>query len=396
MSLTSLAGGESRENLPLLRWVETPSFRQSPQSSRPPQSSMSPPTSPPLIWHIDRPAHRPVADQFIVRGWAAGATEITGIEPESGRFLDFSWEHRPDLVPPPSGAAWAGGFVARATPDCLQGDRLRCRLTLGGDSQVLEWPFPRAVDPERKERKLRAIRSELLKDTPVRETKDFLSFLPADFPLEEPIAASGYGYPPAIEELIAAHPKGWMLDCGAGDRPTYLDRVVNLEVAAFPSTDVIADGESLPFRDASFDAVFSLAVLEHIRRPWVAARELVRVLKPGGTLRVDVPFLQPVHGYPEHFFNMTSEGLCSLFSDSCEIVATEVPRYGRPVYTLSWFLQRYVDGLPETERSRFLDRRVRDLIRPVESQLAESYVSELPPASEFELASVTTVLARKR
>jgi len=340
--------------------------------------------------------HRPVADQFVIRGWVAGSGEISGIEPEVGHFLEFSWEHRPDLVPPPGGAAWAGGFVARATRECLKGDALRCRLTMGDATQVLEWPLTQAVDPGRKERKLQAIRSELLQRSPVRESKDYLSFMPVDFPIEEPNAASGYDYPAAIEDLIAAHPNGWLLDCGAGNRPAYLDRVVNLEVAAFPSTDVIADGESLPFRDSCFDGVFSLAVLEHIRRPWVAARELVRVLKPGGTLRVDVPFLQPVHGYPEHFFNMTSEGLCSLFSDSCEIVATEVPRYGRPVYTLSWFLQRYVDGLPETERSRFLDLRVRDLIRPVEKQLAKPYVAALPPASEFELASVTTVLARKK
>lgn len=40
--------------------------------------------------------------------------------------------------------------------------------------------------------------------------------------------------------------------------------------------------EALPFRDASFDALWSIAVLEHVARPERALDELARVLKPGG------------------------------------------------------------------------------------------------------------------
>ena len=45
-----------------------------------------------------------------------------------------------------------------------------------------------------------------------------------------------------------------------------------------------ADMRSLPFADGAFDHVFLCFVLEHLPRPEVALREIVRTLRPGGTL----------------------------------------------------------------------------------------------------------------
>lgn len=66
----------------------------------------------------------------------------------------------------------------------------------------------------------------------------------------------------------------------------------------FPIVDY--DGARLPFADASFDAVFSSNVLEHIRDLAGMHREVRRVLKPGGTC---------VHILPTHawrFWTMVS------------------------------------------------------------------------------------------
>jgi SAM-dependent methyltransferase len=45
---------------------------------------------------------------------------------------------------------------------------------------------------------------------------------------------------------------------------------------------VVADAGRLPFEDASFDVAFSIYVLEHISDPAGFAREIARVLEPGG------------------------------------------------------------------------------------------------------------------
>lgn len=61
---------------------------------------------------------------------------------------------------------------------------------------------------------------------------------------------------------------------------------VNAEFAA-------ADGENLPFDDSSFDAVWGNAVLHHLN-PEIAAKELLRILKPGGV----AVFCEPWGGNP--------------------------------------------------------------------------------------------------
>jgi len=98
-----------------------------------------------------------------------------------------------------------------------------------------------------------------------------------------------------------------------------LDNVVNFEICSYPSTDVRGVGEKLPFKDNSFDGVLSLSVLEHVRDPFACAREIARVLKPGGKLYSSIPFLQPLHGYPSHYFNMTHQGHKRLYEDMLEI-----------------------------------------------------------------------------
>ena len=52
---------------------------------------------------------------------------------------------------------------------------------------------------------------------------------------------------------------------------------------------VSADAVELPFADATFDRIICSEVLEHIGDDNAAIGELVRVLKPGGTIAITVP-----------------------------------------------------------------------------------------------------------
>jgi SAM-dependent methyltransferase len=195
--------------------------------------------------------------------------------------------------------------------------------------------------------------------------------------------------------LVEACHDGLVLDCGAGRRDAYFANVVNLEIADYDTTDVLGVGEELPFKDASFDAVISIAVLEHVRNPFRCADEIVRVLKPGGRLICCAPFLQPYHGYPSHYYNMTWQGLRALFEDQLTIDDHQVTGSMGPIWSLTWMIRSWAEGLPAAARERFLDLRLRDLMGPPRDYLDRDFVQGLSQAQAFELASATMLFATK-
>lgn len=72
---------------------------------------------------------------------------------------------------------------------------------------------------------------------------------------------------------------------------------------------VFGDARQLPLENAAVDHVLLLDVLEHIPDPDRCLAEIFRVLKPGGTLTVQVPFMYPIHDAPYDFHRWTSFGL---------------------------------------------------------------------------------------
>jgi SAM-dependent methyltransferase len=79
---------------------------------------------------------------------------------------------------------------------------------------------------------------------------------------------------------------------------------------------VVADITNCPqIPDNSYDAVYSVDVFEHINRPWLAAAEIARILKPGGVAYTSTLFSWRYHPCPIDYWRFTPECLKFLFSD---------------------------------------------------------------------------------
>lgn len=228
------------------------------------------------------------------------------------------------------------------------------------------------------------------------DTPDFLSEELRELSgISDTNAVSSNNYDENVRSLIDKYPDGLILDCGAGRRNVYYDNVVNFEIVNYDTTDIIGVGERLPFKDNSFDAVVSIAVLEHVKDPFLCAREIIRVLKPGGELYCCVPFLQPLHGYPHHYYNMSHQGLKSLFDHSMTIEKQDVLASTMPIWSLTWFLQRWHAQLPTPQQQAFEKLTVRDFLQSPADLVNLEWCSALPKEAQFELASATVIWATK-
>jgi GT2 family glycosyltransferase/glycosyltransferase involved in cell wall biosynthesis len=141
--------------------------------------------------------------------------------------------------------------------------------------------------------------------------------------------------PASVLTLIDETRGGLVLNLSAGGTVKRFDNVVEAEAAVFRHTDLLADAHRLPFVDGAFDAVIVLNAFEHYREPKRVARELFRVLRPGGKLLIRTAFLQPLHERPWHFYNCTRYGLEEWFKDF-ETEELHVSENFSPGHSISW------------------------------------------------------------
>ncbi len=130
--------------------------------------------------------------------------------------------------------------------------------------------------------------------------------------LETDLPARSFGIEDALRAVHAQLPQARILVIGAGDT-RFEGQVLYTDVAFGKNVNCIADAHDLPFENGSFDACFAVAVLEHVADPQRCVSEIQRVLKPGGYVFAETPFMQPVHMGAYDFTRFTYLGHRRLF-----------------------------------------------------------------------------------
>lgn len=175
-----------------------------------------------------------------------------------------------------------------------------------------------------------------------------------------------------------------------------LPAFVNLDVAAVPGVDVVANAARLPFDIASFDSVACLALLEHVPDPDGVVAEIFRVLRPGSEVQVVVPFCHPYHAYPADFSRFSRERLETMFAGFSKV---EIGIRTGPTVTMLTFLTYYLKLIMPVHGGSWFRRSINRLavgaicwiIAPV--KYLDVWLNRLPNADV--LANHLYVLARR-
>ena len=166
-----------------------------------------------------------------------------------------------------------------------------------------------------------------------------------------------------LEREIAAHRAAHVLDGGAGEGGVALALAarypdLHVEAVEASSTNVrmarrlnrfsnaafqegLLEEVHLRFPPASFDLVYSFAVLEHVRDVEATLRSIFAVFRPRGRFCFVVPMLdfaakgplppyEPIHGYCDHVRAFTERGLRERFGGARDFVLEKIAAVEKP------------------------------------------------------------------
>jgi SAM-dependent methyltransferase len=158
------------------------------------------------------------------------------------------------------------------------------------------------------------------------------------------------------DKHLRNYARGRLLDLGCGDVPlyqAYRDLVADVTCADWKNTphdarhlDIECDlSAALPFKEGEFDTIILSDVLEHVPEPAALCREMARILAPGGTLIMNVPFLYGLHEKPHDYYRYTEFALRRLIGQAgLNIVLLEASG-GSPVVHAD-FLAKHLQFIP--------------------------------------------------
>lgn len=379
-------------------------------------AAATPSGGPAVHVYLDEPRDTITSSSVHLKGWVAARNGVDLVAEANDRPLPLHFYERPDVTRAFAGH-WARGFSTFVRLSELE-DRASLSVRISGAGRTLferrfgvhqDAQSAAAAESDVRARhrawltgRMVCIRCAAPLDADLRCTgcgheyavDGLLNCLPegmaATTEIEFTGAVCSHGYDADVERVLrGVEAEGGMaLDCGAGWRHVLRPSVITTEIFPYPSTDVLAVSQRLPFADGVFDAVLSLHVLEHVSNPFACAAELLRVLKPGGTLFAVTPMIAPEHGFPHHYFNPTREGLSQLFGRHAAGARVFVPHMGHPINGVHSVLGVYAETLPADVKERFLKLTIGDILaKSIEEWLPEEIATAMSDEGRARLAA---------
>jgi len=161
-----------------------------------------------------------------------------------------------------------------------------------------------------------------------------------------------------LRSLLDERGKCVVLVVGGGRQRSWLDpilcenishNIIYTDIDKGADVDIFCDAHDLPFTDNSVDAVITTAVLEHVLYPEIVAAEISRIVKLGGFLYSEIPFMQQVHEGAYDFTRYTLSGHRRLFNRFMEIDAGMV---AGPGTALAWAMENFVLSFLKNKKIR--------------------------------------------
>ena len=110
-----------------------------------------------------------------------------------------------------------------------------------------------------------------------------------------------------------------------------------------------------------YDLFISTSVLEHVRRPWIAAKNMEKTVLKGGYLYISVPWVWDFHEFPKDYWRFSHQSLDILFEDSVPI-STAMSTYPDCIL---YELNPYIDREITMKTSDILDNGIKTECRGV-------------------------------
>jgi SAM-dependent methyltransferase len=151
--------------------------------------------------------------------------------------------------------------------------------------------------------------------------------------------------------------KGRVLDIGSGPNGGRYKNLfsasdyITLDINPDYNPDIVGSAEKIPEQDNTFDSVVCFQVLDDLKNPAQAVKEISRVLKPGGYGLISVPQSNELHDEPHDYWRFTKYGIGALLLEAGLEIVKILPRGGFLALKAQMTIRYFIDLLSLYKRS---------------------------------------------